>query len=429
MIDLAAHLDIERLGQRGEGIARGKHGPVFVPYALAGETILAEIDGERGRLVEVLKPSPERIAAFCAYYGICGGCAVQTLTAPAYAAWKRGLLVQALQHTKIDAAVADLVDAHGEGRRRASFHVRYDNAPYADRGKTKVGFMQARAHDIVDLDACPILAPTMTGAIAAARAIAAALQASQKPLDVVVTATLSGLDIDIRGHGPLDDAATQRLIRSAEACDLARLSNHGERVIERRIPFLNMGRAAVTPPPGAFLQATEAGEMALAAHVGAALAGSRRIADLFAGIGTFTLRLAEHARVHAVDFEEGSLTALAKAARAAPHLQQVTTERRDLFRSPLDAETLAPFDALVFDPPRAGAEAQAKILAKSALRLVVAVSCNVQSFARDAAILCAGGYEIESITPFDQFRHSPHVEIIGIFRRPGGKGRRRRLLG
>jgi 23S rRNA (uracil1939-C5)-methyltransferase len=423
MIDLAAHLQIERLGQRGEGIAQGLGGLIFVPYALAGETILAEVDGTRGRLVEVLIPSPERIAAFCPHYGTCGGCAVQTLAAPAYAAWKRSLLVEALRHVKITADVGELVDAHGKGRRRASFHARYD-----DRGKAKVGFMQARAHDIVELDSCPILAPSMDGAIAAARALATALKASQKPLDIAVTATLSGLDIDIRGHGPLDDAATQRLIRVAELHDLARLCNHGQRLIERRAPILRMGRAEVCPPPGAFLQATEAGEEALAAGVGHALGGARKIADLFAGLGTFTLRLAESARVHAVDFEETSLTALMKAARATAGLHDVTIERRDLIRRPLEANELAAYDAVVFDPPRAGAEAQAKAFAGSAVRLVVAVSCNVQSFARDAALLCAGGYEISSLTPFDQFRHSPHVEIIGVFRRPA-PSRRRKLLG
>jgi 23S rRNA (uracil1939-C5)-methyltransferase len=427
MINLAARLKIERLGQRGEGIAKGEQGAqtlVFVPYALAGETVLAEVDGQRGHLAEVLVASPERITAFCPHFGTCGGCAVQTLAAPAYAAWKRDLLVQALQHAKVNIEVGGLVDAHGSGRRRASFHVRYDS-----RGKAKVGFMQARAHEIVEIDSCPILAPSMQGALATARALATTLQASQKPLDIAVTASLSGLDIDIRGHGPLDASATQRLIQIAERQDLARLCNHGQRLIERRIPILRMGRADVSPPPGAFLQATEAGEAALAASVAQALVGAARIADLFSGVGTFALRLAENARVHAVDSEETSLAALAKAARAMPDLQDVTIERRDLFRRPLATDELATFDAVVFDPPRAGAEAQAKALAGSTVRLVVAVSCNVQTFARDAALLCAGGYEITSITPFDQFRHSPHVEIVGVFRRPATPKRRRRLLG
>jgi 23S rRNA (uracil1939-C5)-methyltransferase len=424
MIDLAARLKIERLGQRGEGIAQGVHGLVFVPYALAGETVLAEVDGQRGHLAEVLVASPERIAAFCPHFGICGGCAVQTLAAPAYEAWKRDLLVQALQHAKINVPVGDLVDAHGSGRRRASFHVRYDI-----RGNAKTGFMQARAHEIVEIDSCPILAPSMRGALAAARELATALQASQKPLDMAVTASLSGLDIDIRGHGPLDASATQRLIQIAERHDLARLCNHGQLLVERRTPILRMGRADVSPPPGAFLQATEAGELALASRVEEALDGANRVADLFAGVGTFALRLAETARVHAVDTEEPSLAALAKAARAVPGLQGVTIERRDLFRRPLTPDELAAYDAVVFDPPRAGAEAQAKALASSTVRLVAAVSCNVQSFARDAALLCAGGYDIASVTPLDQFRHAPHVEIIGVFRRPAVPKRKRRLLG
>jgi len=213
-----------------------------------------------------------------------------------------------------------------------------------------------------------------------------------------------------------------------ELHDLARLSNHGDRVIERRAPILRMGRAEVSPPPGAFLQATEAGEEALAASVCRALAGARKIADLFAGAGTFTLRLAENARVHAVDFEETSLAALIKAARATAGLQDVTIERRDLFRRPLDASELAACDAVVFDPPRAGAEAQAKALAGSAVRLVVAVSCSAETFARDARILIDGGYAIGPVTPLDQFRFSPHVELLAAFRRPPAK-RRRGLLG
>jgi len=179
MIDLAARLTIERLGQRGEGIASGTQGSIFVPYTLPGDTIIAEVDGTRGRLVEVLTPGPERVAAICPYFGTCGGCAVQTLAASAYVAWKRGLLAEALRHAKISTEVGELVDAHGNGRRRASFHARYDG-----RGEVKVGFMRARAHDVVDLQSCPVLAPAMAGAIAAARALALELAAARKPLDI-----------------------------------------------------------------------------------------------------------------------------------------------------------------------------------------------------------------------------------------------------
>lgn len=418
-------LRIERLGLRGEGIAHGEMGPIYVPYALAGETVLADVEGERGQLVEILDPSPDRIAAFCPHYGVCGGCAVQTLAPAAYAAWKRGLVVSALQHAGVTAEVGALVDAHGAGRRRATFHARFDT-----KGKAQVGFMKARAHEIVDLDSCPILAPQMTGALPAARAIAEALHAAHKPLDILVTATLTGLDIDIKGYGALTPALTEALIHVAEAQDLARLSNHGLRVIERRAPILRMGKAEVSPPPGAFLQATEAGEAALAAAVLTPLAGARRVLDLFAGIGTFSLRLVANAQIHAVDSDALALAALLKAARARPELWPVTVETRDLFRRPLAGFELAAYDAMIFDPPRAGAEAQARALADSAVPLVAAVSCSPASFARDIGLLAAGGYGIESITPFDQFRHSAHVEIVGILRRADKKLRRsRRLLG
>lgn len=417
-------LHIERLGQRGEGIARTPDGPVYVPYALAGETVQADVSGDRGKLVEVLVPSPARIEAFCPHYGVCGGCAVQALAPLAYAEWKRGLLLDALRHATLDPPVAPLVDAHGTGRRRATFHARY-----AASGKARVGFMQARAHEIIDLDACPILAPSLQTAPAVAHALAAALAAARKPLDIAVTATLTGLDIDIRGHGALSQQETQALIRIAEAQDLARISNHGLRVIERRVPLLRMGRAEVAPPPGSFLQATEAGEAALADKVCAALTGARHAVDLFAGLGTFSLRMAETARVHAVDSESAALEALAKAARATPGLQPVTVETRDLFQRPLSTAELSTYDAVVLDPPRAGAEAQARALAAAAVPLIVMVSCNVQSFARDAALLTAGGYQFEGATPVDQFRYSPHLEIVGIFRRPAKSRRARRLLG
>ncbi|WP_036257767.1 class I SAM-dependent RNA methyltransferase [Methylocapsa aurea] len=424
MIDLNARLHVERLGQRGEGLARGPEGPVFIPYALADETIIAEVDGSRGRLVEIVTPSPNRIDPFCRYFSVCGGCAVQTLAAAPYAQWKQSLLVVALKQAGLAATVEPLVDAHGEGRRRATFHARVDWT-----GKSTTGFMRARAHKIVEIDSCPVLAPAMLRAAPVARALAQALAGSGKPLDILVTATASGLDVDLKGHGPLSEDESRRLVRLALTQDLARLSNHGAIVFAQRTPMLAMGRTMVAPPPGAFLQATEAGEQALAAKVCAAVKGAGEIADLFAGVGTFSLRMAEFAGIHAFDLEEAALGALAKAARIEG-LRPVSVEARDLFRRPLAPAELARFEAIVFDPPRAGAEQQARALAASRVPLVVAISCNAQTFARDAAILCSGGYEIARIEPIDQFRHSPHVEIIGVFHRPAEKSRKiRRLLG
>ncbi len=423
--DGPARLTVERLGIRGEGVATLEGGRVYVPYALPGERVSIDRQGERGTLIGVLDASPDRIAPFCPYYTTCGGCSVQNWAAQPYAAWKRGLLVAALARAGVAAEVGALVDAHGAGRRRATFHARID----AD-GRVRTGFMQARAHAIVPIEACPVLDPRLAGALPAARAVAAvfARMGGNKPLDILCTATEGGLDVDLRGHGPLDAAARDGLVGVAVEHALARLSNHGTIVLQRQAPVLAVGTARVELPPGAFLQATAAGEAALVARVTATLAGAKRVADLFSGIGTFALRLAAFAEVTAVDTNAPALAALAGAARLAPALRQVATLNRDLHRRPLATDELVRYDAVCLDPPRAGAEAQMRALAESAVRKVVSVSCDAASFARDAAILGAGGYTIGTVEPVDQFRHTAHLEIVACFTRAPAK-RARRLLG
>ncbi|HUO53585.1 MAG TPA: class I SAM-dependent RNA methyltransferase [Rhodoblastus sp.] len=425
MIDLNAILRIERLGARGEGISQGPKGLIFTPFALPGETIRAEVDGERGKLVEILAPSPDRVAAPCPHFTFCGGCAVQGLAEPAYRDWKRNLVVAALSNAGLASEVAPLVAAWGEGRRRVTFHSRNDQ-----RGEPHVGFMQARSHRLFELDSCPILSAELAGALPAARRVADMLKSLDKPLDFVVTASLNGLDLNIRGCGPLDFTLEQELIAAAQALDLARISNHGAPLVERRAPDLPIGRARVAPPPGAFLQATSAGEEALARLVVDAVAGAKKTVDLFCGIGTFALRLAETSDVLAVESDAGALAACLRGGRATPGLRGLKGEARDLFSRPLRAEELAHVEALVFDPPRAGAEVQARELAKSAVPTVIGVSCNPQTFARDAKILVAGGYGLERVTPVDQFLFSPHVELLGVFRKTSTRpARKRRLLG
>jgi 23S rRNA (uracil1939-C5)-methyltransferase len=420
-------LTIAMLGQRGEGVAQGPAGRVFTPYAAPGDIISASVEGERGQIAEILTPGPDRIAPFCPWFATCGGCAIQHIAPVAYAEWKRGLVVAALAHAGVAAQVGALVDAHGAGRRRATFHARMEGT--GPGATAHVGFMRARAHAIVEIGFCPILAPEMAGALPAARALAQSLAGRGKPLDILVTATREGLDIDLRGAGRLDDAERQRLIATAASLDLARLSNHGETLIARRTPSLVMGEAVLRPSPGAFLQATQAGEETLARQVIAAVGEGKRVADLFAGVGTFALRLAGGREIFAVESDSAALAALERASHA-PTLRAVKTDQRDLFRRPLAGDELRRFDAVVFDPPRVGAQAQAQALAASPVPTLVAVSCAAQTFARDAKILVEGGYRLESVTPIDQFRHSPHVEIVGVFRR-AAKGARpkRRLLG
>ena len=424
-------MDVKRLGQRGEGVAETPDGAVFLPYALPGDVVEVQRDGDVVRGFDVAAPRPDRIAPVCPYFGTCGGCAVQALPAAPYAAWKEDLVRDALRKAGVAAEVAPLVAAHGAGRRRATFHSRIQPTPNVLRApEMRTGFMRARSHEVIDIEQCPVLAPELAPALPAARQIARSLHNLGKPLDLLVTASATGLDIDLRGVGKLEDADRRRLADLAAAFDLARLSNHGDVVVERRAPLLPIGEVMLALPPGAFLQATAAGEAAMAALVREGVGPARKVVDLFCGVGTFALRLAERATVAAFDVEGPGLAALSRAARATPALRPVSVEARDLFRRPLQGAALNGFDAVVFDPPRAGAQAQAEALARSAVPTVVAVSCNPVTFARDAAALIGGGYRLDRVTPIDQFLYSPHVELVATFRRARETARaKRRLFG
>jgi len=414
---MTERLTIGGLAHRGDGIADTPAGPLYVSYTLPGETVTVEsVPGhpDRRHLLRVETASPQRIEPVCPHFGVCGGCAMQHWDAVHYREWKRGLVVEALRQAGIDAPVEPLIDAHGEGRRRATLHAR--------RGATAkdiltVGFATPRAHTLVAIDACPVLAPSMGGAIQAAWAIAEALAAQPKPLDIQVTATDSGLDIDVRGSGPVDGAHAAALARVAREHRLARLTRHGELIAQHTIPTVTMGKAKVALPPGGFLQATVAGEAVLAELVLQHAGKAKHIADLFCGVGPFALRLAERARVAAFDLDAPAIAALAQAARMTSGLKPVEAAARDLFRRPLVAPELAPYDAVVFDPPRQGAQMQAVELAKSKVPLAIGVSCNAATFARDARLLIDGGYRLTTVTPVDQFRYSPHVELVGRFAR------------
>lgn len=410
---MTEQLTIARLGHRGDGIADTPAGAVFVPYTLPGETVTVEpVAGhpDRRRLLHVDTPSAERVQPVCIHFGVCGGCAMQHWSLAEYLLWKRELVVEALAHAGIVAPVEPIVDAHGKGRRRAVLHARRSGGDILE-----VGFAAPRAHHIVAIDNCPILAPGLTGAIPAAWDIAEVLKPANKPLDIHVTASDRGIDVDVRGSGPLPSGRLTALAKVAEKHRLARITRHGELVLQRIEPTLKIGRADVPLPPGAFLQATTEGETALAALVARHAGKAKRIADLFCGIGTFALRLGETARVLAVDSEANAIKALGRGINSAPGLKPVETRTRDLFRNPMVAMELKGVDAVVFDPPRQGAERQSQELAKSKVPVVIAVSCDASTFARDARILIDGGYKLASVTPVDQFRYSSHVELVGKF--------------
>jgi 23S rRNA (uracil1939-C5)-methyltransferase len=408
-------LVIDHVGHHGDGVGFADGMAVYVPYALGGETVeVARVAGhpDRRRLLAVEAASPERIAPFCPHFTVCGGCAIQHWQVDRYRAWKRDLVIETLRQAKLDCEVAELIDAHGLGRRRMTLHARLGT-----HDVLKVGFAAASSHDIVPVDRCPILDPGLDGALDAAWALAEPLAPTGKPLDIQITATQNGLDVDVRGSGPLPASMIAALSRLAEQHHLARLTRHGELVLMRAPPTISIGAAQVTLPPGSFLQATALGEETLAKLVATHCGRAKHIADLFCGVGPFALRLAARARISAFDSDAGAVTALQKAAAATSGLKPVKAEARDLFRRPLVPQELRDYDAVIFDPPRQGAQAQARELAASKVGTVIAVSCNAATFARNARILVDGGYKLDGVTPVDQFRHTPHVELVARFTR------------
>lgn len=393
-------LQISSLGHKGEGIAQFEDKRVFVPFVLPGETVRATIEGERASVSEILEASPDRIAPFCPYFGSCGGCQLQHLSPELYRAFKTGLVEVPLRQAGIDASVSRFIDASGAGRRRATLHARKDAA----------GYMRLRSHELLDIKTCPILVPALARAPDIARAIGAVVG----ECDVSFTASDAGIDVAVRNarKGVKGD----KLIALAAKMPVTRLSFEGEMMFQRQVPNIAMGRAQVEIPIGSFLQATTEAEAVLADYVTSAVGKVKLVADLFCGIGPFALRLAEKSPVYAADSDKPATLALDKAARHAKGLKTITSKSRDLFRDPLTRFELN-FDAVVLDPPRAGAMAQIKEIAVSKIAKVVMVACDPASFARDAAILIAAGFAMRDLIAVDQFAYSPHIEIAATFER------------
>ncbi|HYD67494.1 class I SAM-dependent RNA methyltransferase [Azospirillum sp.] len=410
---------VQEVGARGDGLATVEGARVFVPLTVPGDRVRVRLgeakgDGVRGELLELLEPGPGRGDPACAHFGACGGCTLQHMADDAYAAWKVGLVRGALGRVGLaEVPMAPLSRTPPGGRRRARL------AALRRGRRVWLGFNERLSHRLVDLAACPVLVPRLEAVLPPLRAVLAEVLPDGATADVVATDLDGGVDLLLIGPPRLDLAARERLAAFAEAADVARLSwqaddrTGAEPVAHRRPVAVRFAGVPVVPGPGAFLQASAAGEAALATAVLENVGEAARVADLFAGLGTFTLPLAQRAAVHAVEGDAPALAALARAARGL----RVTTERRDLFGEPLSAKELDRFDAVVFDPPRAGAAEQAKTLAASKVPVVVAVSCNPATFARDARTLVDGGYAFNRVYPVDQFLWSAHVEVVGVFRR------------
>ncbi|MET3927347.1 TRAM domain-containing protein [Devosia sp. 2618] len=391
---------ITSLGHKGEGVAEIECRKVFVPLALPGERVEIDVDGERGTLRGIISAAPNRAEPLCPHFGSCGGCQLQHMDRASYEAFKIALVETPLHFAGIEQKVSRFIDAVGDGRRRATLHARREGA----------GYMRLRSHQVHDLDACPILVPGLAKAPDIARAVMQAVGES----DVSFTATLTGIDVAIRTEKK--QARQDRVAPLVNRFKLARLSLNGELVLQAQPAIIEMGKARVEMPIGSFLQATAAAEQVLADYVLNAVGKAKTVADLFCGMGPFALRLAEQRPVFATDNDRAGIAALDKARRFTKGLREVTAKTKDLFRDPLTQFEL-PYEAVVLDPPRAGAEAQVRELTKSKVKTVVMVACDARTFARDAAILVAGGYTMSDLVAVDQFTQSTHIEIASTFRR------------
>ena len=405
-------LSIVRLGHDGDGIAETPQGRVFVPFTLPGESIEAEVEGARGRLVATILPSPDRQTPACVHFGTCGGCALQHLRPAPYIAFKRALVVEAFKSRGLAPDVAEVMPiAPGTRRRVVLSAVRSPDG-------ASLGFHAARGEAVIAVQECPVARPEIVRALPALRGLAEPLLSRRGALRMTVTAAGNGLDVAVSGAKPgADGAARLRAFEAARRGRFLQVTLDGELLVSLGTPMIDVDGIKVDLPPNAFLQAAVEAETELRGVVLAATIGAKRVADLFAGLGTFSLPLARRAQVTAVEVDRAALGALSAARRRTPGLKPITTIARDLFREPLSAKELDGFNAVVLDPPRQGAKAQAEMLAKSKVPLVVAVSCNPATLARDARILVDGGYALGAVTPVDQFLWSPHVELVAVLRR------------
>jgi 23S rRNA (uracil1939-C5)-methyltransferase len=351
------------------------------------------------------------VTALCRHFGICGGCAHQDKTDADYRALKRGLVLDALARHEIDTAVEDIVEVPPATRRRATLKA------MKGEGGVALGFHAAGTHDISDLYECLVLTPRLVALVPRLREMLEALLRAGEFAELRLADTDGGVDLSLRWQKASDAATVAELARWAAKLKLARVARHGETSVELARPSVRLGKAELFLPSEAFLQPTREGEAALQSFVLAALPGAKHVADLFAGCGTFALALAERARVHAVEIDAAMLEALAAAARVTSGLKPVTTEKRNLFRRPLTEAELAAYDAVVLDPPRAGALAQVHTLARSKVKRIVYVSCDAETFARDARVLIDGGYRLARVLPVDQFLWSSHIEVASSLER------------
>lgn len=402
---------ILRLGHRGDGVATEDGQTIFAPRTLPGEVVEGEREGNRIPKPKIVNPSSERVRPSCPHYKRCGGCALQHAAESFTSHWKEEQVRRALEANDLQATFRPILTSPPRSRRRATFALK----------RTKlgaiVGFRAPASHEIADIPSCELIDTDLASARPFLEQVARELGTRKGVLSATLTALDTGLDITLTGGRSLDHSELEGLAALARSFGIIRITWNGETLTQEARPRVSFSGISVAPPPGSFLQATKEGEEALRSAVLEITQGAGRVADLFAGVGTFALPLSRHAETHAVENSPEMLDALDEAWRSHGGLRRLSVEERDLHKRPLLGEELARFDGVVIDPPRAGALEQSVELARAGPERVAAVSCNPVTFARDAARLSAGGYRIEWVQVIDQFRWSTHVELVACMSR------------
>ncbi len=404
---------IKHLGVQGEGVATTLAGDYFIPFTLPGEVVTAQLEDRRGRLLKVIEPSADRQKPLCRHYAKCGGCSLQHLKPDVYRDWKQQLVKTIFASKGIDLPeIRSFWSAPLRSRRRCRF------SAHRTKKTIKLGFHGFRSNDVVDMEECHVLEPRITALLQPLRDLLKGMLSRKGEGHVHITMGEYGADIllqNIKWEGTPDER--DRIAGFVHEHNIARLTIDQEVIVTGVAPVVLIDQRPVHIFPGGFLQATEPSQNRMIEIIAGAAEGCKNIADLYSGIGTFSIPLARHAFVSAVENSRRALSCLTNTVRHSQKLKPIQVIGRDLAREPMIAKELEDFDCVVFDPPRAGAQEQAQHLATSDVPLVIGVSCNPKTLARDARILLDGGYRLESVDLIDQFLYSAHIEVIAVFRR------------
>ena len=402
---------IEKLGAKGDGIGMFKGAEVFVPYTVPGEQVEGEIVGERMNEARILEPVALRVKAPCSHFKTCGGCATQHIDKAFLADWKRDLVRDALSKQGLETELRATITSPPQSRRRAVFKGKRTKAG------AFLGFHARGTSQVVPINSCNLIHPDISSGFLGLKALVKIATSRKSEVRIAVTTSLGGLDVSVNNALSLNTAMQAQVVKITHDHGFSRLLWNNEVVIERMAAQQQFGAARVTPPAGSFLQATQNGEAMLVETVQNIVGDAKKVADLFSGCGTFTLPMAKNSEVAAFESDGSMLKALDKGWRTTVGLKKVETIKRDLFQNPLRDDELKPFDAVVIDPPRAGARAQTELLAASSVNTIAFVSCYPATFARDARILLDGGFTLDWVQTVDQFLWSSHCELVAQFKR------------